>query len=47
VTVVRAGAYKDRVSEAFDRFGRVPMEKQTVTASAKYPVLWLESSVPF
>ena len=39
--MVRAGSCKDRLAEAFDHFGRVPIVKKTESVSAKHPIFQL------
>ena len=38
----RRGTCKDRLAEAFDRFGRVPIVKKTETVGAEHPIFRLE-----
>lgn len=45
--MTRAGACKDRLAEAFERFGRVPIVKQTETVPPEHPIFRLDASVPW
>jgi ADP-ribose pyrophosphatase YjhB (NUDIX family) len=42
--MVRAGLCKDRLAEAFERFGRVPIAKNTETVPAAHPIFRLGST---
>lgn len=44
--MARIGACKDRLGEAFDRFGRVPVEKRTRRVSPGHPSLRSRSEAP-
>ncbi len=43
----RPGACKDRLAEAFEHFGRVPILKKTETVPPGHPIFRLEESVPW
>ena len=45
--MARVGICKDRLAEAFDRFGRVPVIKKTETVPASHPIFRLNESVPW
>lgn len=45
--MVRTGACKDRLAEAFDQFGRVPIVKKTETVPPSHPIFRLHESVPW
>ncbi len=45
--MARVGACKDRLAEAIERFGRVPIEKRTVHVASDHPVFRLAGSAPF
>lgn len=42
--MARVGACKDRLAEAFGRFGRVPIVKKTQTVAAAHPIFRLDES---
>lgn len=43
----RAGICKDRLAEAFDRFGRVPIAKKTETVPPDHPIFLQDERVPW
>ncbi len=43
----RVGVCKDRLAEALEHFGRVPVVKQTETVSREHPIFRLDASVPW
>jgi 8-oxo-dGTP pyrophosphatase MutT (NUDIX family) len=45
--MIRVGVCKDRLAEAFERFGRVPIEKRTVAVGRDHPVFKRNERVPF
>ena len=45
--MVRTGACKDRLAEAFERFGRVPVIKKTEAVPSSHPIFHLEATVPW
>lgn len=44
--MARVGACKDRLGEAFERFGRVPVEKRTRRVPSDHPALRAEGEAP-
>ncbi len=45
--MTRPGACKDRLAETLERFGRVPIVKQTETVPPAHPIFRLDESVPW
>lgn len=45
--MARVGICKDRLAEAFEHFGRVPVVRKTETVPASHPIFLLEESVPW
>lgn len=45
--MTRVGVCKDRLAEAFDRFGRVPIVKKTETVSREHPIFRHDERVPW
>ena len=45
--MVRPGGCKDRLAEAFARFGRVPVLKKMETVPADHPIFQLDGRVPW
>ncbi len=45
--MARPGSCKDRLAEAFERFGRVPVIKKTETVPPDHPIFRLDASVPW
>ncbi len=45
--MTRGGVCKDRLAEAFERFGRVPIVKQTERVPPEHPIFKLDASVPW
>ena len=45
--MARVGACKDRLAEALERFGRVPVVKKSETVPAGHPIFRLDASVPW
>ncbi len=45
--MTRAGGCKDRLAEALERFGRVPIVKKTETVPPEHPIFRLDPSVPW
>jgi len=45
--MTRAGICKDRLAEAFEHFGRVPVVKKTETVPPAHPIFKLDPSVPW
>ncbi len=43
----RVGVCKDRLAEAFEHFGRVPIVKKTETVPPSHPIFRLDASVPW
>ncbi len=43
----RVGVCKDRLAEAFERFGRVPIVKKTETVPPEHPIFRLDESAPW
>ncbi len=43
----RVGVCKDRLAEAFEHFGRVPIVKKTETVPPEHPIFRLDASVPW
>ena len=43
----RPGACKDRLAEAFERFGRVPVVKRTERVPSTHPIFRLDENVPW
>ncbi len=43
----RAGVCKDRLAEAFERFGRVPIVQKTETVPPGHPIFRTDESVPW
>ncbi len=43
----RPGVCKDRLAEAFEHFGRVPIVKKTETVPPSHPIFRLDGSVPW
>lgn len=43
----RVGFCRDRLAEAFEHFGRVPIVKKTETVPAEHPIFRLDESVPW
>jgi len=43
----RVGVCKDRLAEAFEHFGRVPIVKKTETIPPEHPIFSLDESVPW
>jgi len=45
--MARVGVCKDRLAEAFERFGRVPVVKKTETVPRDHPIFLLDETVPW
>lgn len=45
--MARVGVCKDRLAEAFERFGRVPIVRKTETVPPEHPIFRLDESVPW
>ncbi len=45
--MARVGVCKDRMAEAIERFGRVPIEKRTVRVGRDHPVFRRDERTPF
>ncbi len=45
--MARVGMCKDRLAEAFERFGRVPVVRKTETVPASHPIFRLDEAVPW
>lgn len=45
--MARVGVCKDRLAEAFEHFGRVPIVKKTETVPSEHPIFRLDESVPW
>jgi 8-oxo-dGTP pyrophosphatase MutT (NUDIX family) len=45
--MARVGVCKDRLAEAFEHFGRVPIVKKTETVPPEHPIFRLDESVPW
>ncbi len=45
--MVRRGSCKDRLAEAFEHFGRVPIVKKAETVPPTHPIFQLDASVPW
>jgi ADP-ribose pyrophosphatase YjhB (NUDIX family) len=45
--MARVGICKDRLAEAFEHFGRVPIVKKTEMVSTEHPIFRLDESVPW
>ncbi len=45
--MTRPGVCKDRLAEAFERFGRVPVVKKTENVPPEHPIFKLEASAPW
>lgn len=45
--MARVGVCKDRLAEAFERFGRVPVVKKTETVPPTHPIFRLDAAVPW
>jgi len=43
----RVGACRDRLADAFERFGRVPIERRTLIVSADHPIFRRRTREPF
>ena len=45
--MARVGACKDRLADAFERFGRVPVVKKTETVPPTHPIFRLDAAAPW
>ncbi len=45
--MLRVGVCKDRLAEAFERFGRVPIVKKTERVPASHPIFRVDEAVPW